>query len=182
MSFFKDYFELINQALQSELNESFEKAAALIVETHKKGGKIIVAGNGGSAAMASHVMVDFTKAAKIRAVAFNDADLITCFANDYGYENWVVEGLKAYADPNDAVILISSSGTSKNIVNAAQYTKKTGISLITFSGFASDNPLCSLGNVNFWVDSKGYNIIEMTHHVWLVAIIDFIIGKIEYSA
>ena len=55
------------------------------------GKKVIIAGNGGSAAMASHVAVDFTKAAGIRAINFNEADLITCFSNDYGYEHWVAQ-------------------------------------------------------------------------------------------
>ena len=89
----------------------------MVCATHKAGKKVIIAGNGGSAAMASHVAVDFTKAANIRAINFNEADLITCFANDYGYENWVGKALEAYADPGDLVILISSSGKSQNISN-----------------------------------------------------------------
>ena len=55
--------------------------------------------------------VDLTKASGIRAVNFNEADLITCFANDYGYEHWVEKALDFYADPKDVVILISSSGS-----------------------------------------------------------------------
>lgn len=137
--------------------------------------KIVLVGNGGSAAMASHVAVDLTKACGIRAVNFNEADLITCFANDYGYENWVSEALKAYADPGDCVVLISSSGQSKNIISAAVQTKTIGCSLITLSGFRSDNPLRTLGDINLWVDSTNYNIVEMTHHIWLLSIVDFIV-------
>ena len=125
--------------------------------------------------MASHVAVDFTKAAGIRAINFNEADLITCFANDYGYENWVVEALNAYADAGDLAILISSSGNSQNILNAAKKAKEMGLLVITLSGFLQDNPLKELGNLNLWVDSTEYNIVEMTHHVWLVAIIDYLI-------
>ena len=62
------------------------------------------------AAMASHVTVDFTKAAGMRAINFNEADLLTCFANDYGYEHWVAKALEFYADEDDLVILISSGG------------------------------------------------------------------------
>ena len=125
--------------------------------------------------MASHVAVDFTKAAGIRAINFNEADLITCFANDYGYEHWVAKALEAYADPGDLVIMISSSGKSKNIINGAEKAKNMGLSLITFSGFLTENLLRNLGDLNLWVDSSEYNIVEMTHHVWLVAIIDFLI-------
>ena len=144
-------------------------------ETHQSSKKIIIAGNGGSAAMASHVAVDFTKAAGIRAINFNEADLITCFANDYGYENWVAQALEAYADQGELLILISSSGNSQNILNGAKKAKEMGLLVITLSGFLPDNPLRELGNLNLWVDSTEYNIVEMTHHVWLVAIIDYMI-------
>jgi len=128
--------------------------------------------------MASHVAVDFTKAAGIRAINFNEADLITCFANDYGYEHWVEKAVGAYADPGDLAILISSSGKSPNMLNGAAKSKKMGVSLITVSGFLTDNPLRKLGDLNLWVDSTEYNIVEMTHHVWLVAIIDYLIETI----
>ena len=74
---------------------------------------IYIVGNGGSASIASHVSVDFAKVARIKSATFNNANLITCFANDYGYENWVTEAIKAYLNKNDMVILISSSGNSK---------------------------------------------------------------------
>ena len=139
--------------------------------------KVIIVGNGGSAAMASHVSVDFTKAAKVRSINFNESDLITCFGNDYGYENWVKEALKAYADSGDLIILISSSGKSPNIVNAALYCNEIGLDLITLSGFDNNNPLKSLGKINLWADSDSYNIVEMAHHIWLLAIVDYIIDN-----
>ena len=70
------------------------------------------------------------------------------------------------------LILISSSGTSKNIVNAAQYCKDNNIPLITLSGFDNDNPLTQLGNVNIYVPSNKYNFIEMAHNIILVSIVD----------
>ncbi len=174
-NYFYTYFNKITKKLHSLDYNDLEIAASKILTTVKNRGKIIVIGNGGSAAMASHVSVDFTKAAGIRALNFNEADLITCFANDYGYENWVVEALEAYADNHDLLILISSSGKSPNILNGAKKAKKMGLSLITLSGFLSNNSLRKLGDLNFWVDSSEYNIVEMTHHVWLVAIIDYLI-------
>ena len=173
--YFANYFKTIYQNLESIESVQLEQAASMVWATHKAGKKVIVVGNGGSAAMASHVAVDLTKAACIRAVNFNEADLITCFANDYGYENWVAKALEAYADKGDLVILISSSGKSQNILNAAEKGKEMGLSLITVSGFLSDNPLRKLGDLNLWVDSTEYNIVEMTHLVWLVAIIDYLI-------
>jgi len=173
--YFLKYFETISTRLQSIDSAQLEQAASMVWAAHKAGKKVIVVGNGGSAAMASHVAVDFVKAASIRAINFNEADLITCFANDYGYENWVAKALEAYADKGDLVILISSSGKSQNILNAAEKATEMGLSVITVSGFLTGNPLRKLGDLNLWVDSTEYNIVEMTHHVWLVAIIDYLI-------
>ena len=159
-----------------------KKAAAMIWTTHQSGNKIIVVGNGGSAAMASHVAVDFTKAAGMRAINFNEADLITCFANDYGYEHWVAKALEAYADPGDLAILISSSGQSPNMLNGAKQAREMNLPLVTLSGFRADNPLRTMGDVNLWVDSTAYNIVEMAHHVWLVAIVDYLIEQKQEKA
>lgn len=181
-NFFDIFNGLLNKAINSIDNNLLVETAEILKEVKVSGKKIIVVGNGGSAAMASHVAVDLTKAAGCRAVTFNEADLLTCFANDYGYENWVERALKFYADKGDVVILISSSGTSKNIVNGANWAKQNGLKIITLSGFNSENPLRKTGDINLWVDSKGYNIIEMAHHIWLVSIVDYIVGSIEYKA
>ena len=79
-------------------------------------------------------------------------------------------------------ILISSSGSSKNILNAADVAKDLNINVITFSGFSKDNPLRKKGDVNFWLDSKAYNVVENTHLIWLLMVCDLIIGDAEYSA
>ena len=57
-----------------------------------------------------------------------------------------------------------------------------GIKIVTFTGFSQNNPLKKYGKLNFWVNSNAYNIIEMTHHIWLLAVVDNIKGKIEYKA
>jgi len=131
-------------------------------------------GNGGSAAISSHVAVDISKNLKLKAINFNEADLITCYANDYGYENWMSEAIKSYGDKNDILILVSSSGKSMNVRNAAKIAKKMGIFIITFTGFNKNNPLSKLGSINFWVNSKDYNIVELTHLTWLLCIVDFL--------
>ena len=176
MDFYKNYFNLITESITNIDYKLFNQAVDLINLASKKGGKVIIVGNGGSAAMASHVAVDFTKAAGIRAINFNDADLVTCFANDYSYEEWVVKALCFYADPDDLAILISSSGTSPNIIKGATKAKELGLKVLTLSGFSSTNPLRELGDINFWADSNSYNIVEMTHHIWLVAIVDYIVS------
>ncbi|MEE9190826.1 MAG: SIS domain-containing protein [Candidatus Neomarinimicrobiota bacterium] len=173
----RKYFENYQAFLNSE--EDFQKLheiKELWIEANTKGNKIIFSGNGGSAAMSSHLAVDLTKTAKIRGINFNEADLITCFANDYGYENWILKAIEHYADEGDVIVLISSSGQSANIINGANYAKDKGLSLVTFSGFDSDNPLRQIGDINVWVNSQSYNIVEMTHHIWLLAIVDLIIG------
>ena len=174
--FFDHYFEKINKTTLSVDQEKLIKISNLLKEVASKSRKVIIAGNGGSAATASHVAVDLTKAAKVRAVNFNEADLITCFANDYGYDQWVVEAKKVYADPEDLIILISSSGKSLNIINGALQARKMALKVITLSGFANDNPLRKLGDVELWADSSQYNVVEMTHHIWLLAIVDYIIA------
>ena len=172
MSFFKKYFDKIDSSLISEDEKKFSKLVLEFKKIKKLNKKIILFGNGGSAAMASHLSVDLTKACKIRAINFNEADLLTCFSNDYGYENWVSEALNFYADKKDLVVCISSSGKSLNILNGAKKAKKMGCRVITFSGFNKNNPLRKLGHLNFWINSKSYNIVEMVHHIWLLSAVD----------
>lgn len=174
VEFGKKYFKKLNELLLDQNQQDFDETIQLINRCRDGKGKLIFVGNGGSAAMASHLAVDFTKACSIRSVNFNEADLLTCFSNDYGYENWVFEALRAYSDPADLVFLISSSGASKNILNAAKFCIEQKIKFVTLSGFSTENPLKKLGQVNIWVDSKQYNFVEMAHHVWLVALVDYI--------
>ena len=169
---FNEYVKSINTVLANVTEKQLNEAIKIINKTIKNSGKIYIVGNGGSASIASHVSVDFAKVARVKSSTFNNANLITCFANDYGYENWVTEAIKAYMNKNDMIILISSSGTSKNIVNAAKYCKKKSINLLTLSGFKKNNPLSKLGKVNFYINSNQYNFIEMSHHIILVYLVD----------
>ena len=176
-SFLKKYFNQFKALIEPTdvLLENLSSFAQSLKKMHSNGNKALIVGNGGSAAMASHVAVDVTKAARIRSINFNESDLITCLANDFGYENWVAKAIEYYADANDLVILISSSGQSENILNGAKKAQSMRIPLITFSGFSAENPLRKLGELNLWVNSSEYNIVEMTHHIWLLAIVDSII-------
>jgi D-sedoheptulose 7-phosphate isomerase len=175
--FFDSYYKKINNNLIDVSSSSLIEAALLIENLEKTSGKVILVGNGGSASIASHVSIDFTKAANIRSINFNEASLLTCFANDYGYENWASNALNFYADSNDIAILISSSGQSKNIINAADKAKKIGLPIITLSGFLESNPLRKMGDVNLWVNSSEYNIVESVHQIWLLSIVDYLISN-----
>ena len=173
---YKKYFDSYKNSINSLLDlvdpNLIEESVLLIKEKILNKNKIYIVGNGGSSSIASHVSVDFSKVANVPCSTFNNSNLITCFANDYGYDMWVKEAIKAYSSKNDLFILISSSGKSMNIVNAANYCKDKKIKLITLSGFNNTNPLNQIGNVNFHVNSEDYNFIEMTHHIILVSIVD----------
>ena len=176
--YFKNYTKSINEILDNVDSNLIEKSVKIINKIIKQNKRIFIIGNGGSASIASHVSVDFAKVARVGSSTFNNSNLITCFANDYKYENWVVEAIKAYSNKKDLIILISSSGTSLNIVNAAKFCKDNKINSITFSGFDENNPLSKLGNVNFHIKSNEYNYIEMSHHIILVSLVDIFAKKI----
>ena len=155
----------------------------IIVDNSKKGKKILVFGNGGSAAIASHFTVDLTKNARVRATNYNEADLITCLSNDYGYDQWVSKAIELYMDKGDLVFFISSSGVSKNMINAVKIArKKKARKIVSFTGFNTNNPLKKKSDLNFWVNSRAYNHVENIHQIWLLSLVDLIIGKSEYSA
>ena len=172
----KNFLKKVSQKI-NEIDKNKIKFATKLILKKNKNNKIIIAGNGASANIAGHVAVDFTKSAKVRAINFNEAGLLTCFSNDYGYENWLKKALEFYSIPGDVLILISSSGNSKNIINAAKISKKLGLKLITLSGFSKRNQLQNKGAVNFYVDSNNYNIIESTHLIILLQIVENIIKK-----
>lgn len=183
MLFLKNYFNEYKKLLKIDDN-TFKKILLIkniLKNLKNKKNKVLIFGNGGSAAIASHFSVDLTKNAKIRAVNFNEADLITCFSNDYGYGNWIKKTIEYYYDPGDLIILISSSGKSKNILNAATFAKRKKIKLITFTGINKKNPLKKLGDINIFIDSKSYNIVENIHQIILLSIVDLIIGKSKYN-
>jgi len=180
-NYLKDFIEILSPNENSI--ESLIKVRDLILETNSNKKKVLILGNGGSSAIASHVSVDLTKNAKIRCLNFSDAGLITCFANDYGFEHWAEKAIDFYGNEGDMLIVISSSGSSENMLNAVKAARSGGFSsIITLSGFSEKNPLNQLGDINLWVDSNAYNFVENIHQIWLLTIVDLLIGKREYSA
>jgi D-sedoheptulose 7-phosphate isomerase len=181
--FINDYLERYRQSLiETDVSGKLIRMKEMLLEVKGRGNKVIVVGNGGSAAIAGHIAVDFTKQAGIRTINFNEAGLVTCFANDYGYEKWVSKAIEFYGDKGDIAILISTSGSSLNMINAARAAKEQVIQVITFTGFDESNLLKQSGCLNFWLNSRAYNVVENTHQIWLLMVCDMIIGKVEYSA
>lgn len=177
-----DYFSEYRKLLfREDLPKLMARLKAEIDDTKATGGKLMFAGNGASASISSHLATDFAKQAGVRAMAFNDANLITALSNDYGYENWVAKAIEIYGDPEDMLILISSSGTSPNVNAAALRAKEKGLYVAAFTGFAEDNPLGRAADIHFWVDSHAYNIVECTHMIWLTTVCDLCIGAAEYD-
>lgn len=181
-NFIDNYLDRYKKSIFStDAKEKIGEMRTLIASMNQEKGRLIFAGNGASAAIACHCALDFTKQAGVPSLSINDPTLVTAFANDYGYEHWVAKTFEHYTQQCDIPVLISSSGCSPNIINAAKYAQERGMKIITFTGFSSDNPLRQLGYLNFWVESRAYNIIECTHMIWLTTVIDLIIGKAEYS-
>lgn len=175
-SFFPRYFDELSELIAGVDDNDLDAVVDLLEVVAGSSCKVLLAGNGGSAAVVNHVTVDLVTAG-IRAVNFNESSLVTCFANDYGYDQWVAKSLLAHSDPGDLVILVSSSGESDNIVNAARVAEDLGLSLVVLSGFDPDNRLRSHGDVSLWVDSRSYNHVENSHQVWLLAVVDRFIAS-----
>ncbi len=130
-------------------------------------GSIYLIGNGGSAAVASHITNDLANMGSLRAHVLHDPALLTCLANDYGYEQIYSKQIQKFAKQTDLLIAISSSGQSKNILNAANAMAELGGTVFTLTGFDSHNPLREVGNFNYWIDSHDYGIVEIGHLFFL---------------
>jgi len=153
-------------------NESNRDQMLSAVKLVHQVSRIFFIGNGGSNSIASHMMEDFAKIGLKKTFAFSDPALITCYANDYGYENAMAEWLKVHFEKNDLLVAISSSGKSPNILNAVNIARNAGGKIITLSGFEKGNPLSTLGEINFYLPAKSYGIVECYHQVILHIILD----------
>lgn len=128
---------------------------------------LFLVGNGGSAAVASHAVTDFVNNGKLRATTLHDPSLLTCMTNDYGYESAFARVVEQMLGPGDLLVAISSSGQSMNILNAADQAKRNGGRVVTLTGFLSDNPLRQMGDLNFWLESADYGMVEIGHQFLL---------------
>jgi len=155
-----------------DLEQGMVSALHMLKQARERSACVYVVGNGGSASVASHMVIDLLNVAKVRAFALHDASVMTCMANDYGYDNAFANILSTVARKGDLLIAISSSGRSQNIRNAVTKMRQIGGQSISLSGFASDNPLRSLGDLNVWLDSDDYGYVEVGHQFVLHNVID----------
>lgn len=158
-------------------NAGFAKAVGLIMDCGKRGGKLIFIGNGASASISSHMAADFWKNGRIKAVSFNDAALLTCVSNDFGYNQVFERPTEMFADSGDILVAISSSGNSENIIRGARMALSKGCDVVTLSGFKKENPLRRLGAVNFYVPFSSYGQVEVLHHSICHCMLDTIVSR-----
>lgn len=146
--------------------------------THDAGNKIMFVGNGGSAGIASHLAIDFSKNGGLRALAFNDPSALTCLGNDLGYENVFAKQLDFHACAGDMLVAISSSGRSRNILEAVKVARERDCKVVTYSGFTEDNDLRQTGDMNFFVraNKNEYGFVEVAHLALCHAVLDLDMG------
>jgi D-sedoheptulose 7-phosphate isomerase len=153
-----------------------QKDRDLLLSSINSANQIILIGNGGSNAIASHIAVDYIKFLNKKSLAFSDASMLTASMNDYGTENAYAKYIDIYKDNNTLVILISSSGNSLNIYNAAKYCYENNIKFILLTGFDSDNKtrkeFSTHAILDYWIDSHSYGVVECVHQIFLHSIID----------
>lgn len=187
MSQFNRYIATLNDVLRAteatdrrgaakDVGEALEGMLVKARSTHARGDKMMFIGNGGSSAIASHMSEDFSKAAGIRALSFNDAPTLTCLGNDYGYEHVFEKQIEWFARKGDMLVAISSSGRSPNILKGVAAAQAAGAEVVTLSGFEPNNPLRATGDVNFYLPSKQYGFVEAGHLALLSAVVDFAMG------
>lgn len=157
--------------------EAIKLCASIARAKHLNAGRMMFIGNGGSAAIASHMAEDWTKAAQIPALCFNDGAALTCYGNDLGFNRVFAYPLRIHAHKHDLLFAISSSGMSKDILAACGVAAEYGMGIVTFSGFAKDNALRSLGIVNFYVPSHEYGPVEAAHLILNHMILDEVVSE-----
>ena len=165
-------FRPINATSNIEVESGVLAICKKLLEARNGNKNIYIVGNGGSAGVAAHAVTDLFNVAKLKASTLHESSLLTCMANDFGYENAVARMLGQLLNPADIVIVISSSGNSMNMRNAANIGRQKGAFVLTLSGFKADNPLRQLGDLNIWLPSTDYGFVEIGHQFILHNIAD----------
>ena len=156
--------------------EGYDRWVALTDATKQRDGQIFIIGNGGSAAMASHMAIDACKNGHLRALALNDAAMITAAANDLAYDQIFRMPLERLGRSGDMLITISSSGNSPNVLQAIDGARAIGMNIVTLSAKKTDNQSRRLGDLNFYVPLDRYGWAESAHqivmHCWFDLYLD----------
>jgi len=171
-NYVREFCKIIS--LSEKQNKKITSICSILLKLRPQN-SVHIFGNGGSASIASHFSMDLTNNSKIKCFNYNDPAIISCFSNDFGFQNWISRAVLKYGRKNDVLILISSSGKSKNMINGIKEAKKKKFKkIISFTGFDKKNFMTKNSDINFWVDCKKYNIIENTHQFYLLMIVDLI--------
>lgn len=163
-----------NQSVNADYTDYMQILANAFREIKKKQRRVFFIGNGGSAAIASHMTADFMKNGEIHTYSLYDNAAITCMGNDYGYENVFAKQLSFLMEEGDLLVCISSSGNSENIVKAVQVAKEKNACVVTFTGFKMDNKIRMLGDYNVYVPIEKYGIVETIHNLILQQLVDML--------
>ena len=168
---FKEYLDECSHNIdnmKSNLYLAIEKSINYIKNSINSGGKIIFFGNGGSASDSQHLCAEFVGRYKkdrspLAAISLNtDTSILTAVANDMGYEKVFERQVEALAKKEDVIFAISTSGSSKNVINAVVAGKKKGIKIIALTG-KKDSELSNLSDVSIKVPSDKVNHIQEMH-------------------
>lgn len=161
--------------IRKELNRIENKRPAFkeILDKHRK---IIILGNGGSNAIASHITQDYTKQLGKEAFTFSDPSRLTCYINDYGIENANVQFLKEFSDQDTLIIIISSSGNSINMVKSLEWCIEQKRPTVILTGFSKDNKMNTIAAkdtvlLKYWVESSDYGVVECSHELFLHSVL-----------
>lgn len=155
----------------------FAQITELLSDKKDKKGTLFFCGNGGSAGIAIHMESDFLKNGGFLVSGMFNASTLTCLGNDLGFEYIFSAQLNQKAKDTSCLIAISSSGESKNIINAVQTVREKRGTVITFSGFEANNRLRRLGDINLYVPINEYGIVESVHNLVLQQIVDFFVQR-----
>ena len=133
----------------------------------KRKGCLYLIGNGASASLSSHFAADLNKHAGMKTHLFSDAAMLTAIGNDISFERIFAEPLLRYADKEDLLMTISSSGNSPNILSAIEAARQIEMKVITLSGMNANNKSRYLGDLNIYVPGMTYGLVESAHAILL---------------
>jgi D-sedoheptulose 7-phosphate isomerase len=161
------------------LDTAVDRAIDLVWSRREGAAKVMLVGNGGSAAIVSHAQNDLCKMIGAKAMVFHETSYLTALANDDGYETAFETNVRLWGAKGDLLVAVSSSGRSENILRAVRAARVAGCEVLTFSGFKADNPLRGLGDLNFYVKSGEYGFVEVSHMALLHLLTDIAARRIK---
>jgi len=163
--------------LQEDQAQAFNCLVKKFSEVKKEGKQVFFIGNGGSAAIASHMTADFMKNGEMKTYSLYDNAMTTCMGNDYGYQHVFSKPISFLGNQGDLLVAISSSGNSKNIINAVEIAKRKKMRVITFTGFERDNQVKQIGDYNVYIPICHFGIVESIHNLLLQQVVDTILEQ-----